>query len=303
MCVEYREILMYHDFIVMYEELFQYHGLSLDRLRNFLMIAEKGSIAAVAERDPSRQSLLSRQVRELESYFGVELTRRHGKGIVITEHGRELAEVARRCFDGLQDFKLRKAGRKPLIRIGAGFSTMQWLITPHLKELGKILTAELEMVRMRSRDAAGMLTRGELDFAVVRADAVEAAEAQLEVFALGGCGYSLYGAEGDLPLAVPTGGGRFEQELLAAIGESECERIHCGSLLQMAALVIDEQARAVLPDIASHAFRKMEWVKKTEFPPMEKYRREWVMAAGKRQMETRGIGRSQLLGCARRLST
>lgn len=266
------------------------------------MIVAAGSIAEAAGRDPSRQSLLSRQIRELEGYFGVELTRRHGKGIVITEQGRELAEVARRCFDGLQDFKLRKAGRKPVVRVGAGFSTMQWLITPHLKELSEILEAELELVRMRSRDAAGMLAMGELDFAVVRADAVEPADAQIEVVQLGGCGYSIYGAEGNLPLAVPTGGGRFEQDLLAVLGDSETERVHCGSLLQMAALVIDEQARAVLPDIASHAFRRMGWVKRKAFPPMKQYKREWVMAAGKRQLDTRGIGVAQLQACARLLA-
>ena len=79
----------------MFNELLSEGGLSLDRLKNFCAIAEAGGIARIAGGDPAKQSLYSRQVRELEEFFGVELTRRRGKGIEITEQGMDLARQVR----------------------------------------------------------------------------------------------------------------------------------------------------------------------------------------------------------------
>ena len=59
----------------MFNELLSEGGLTLDRLKNFCAIAEAGGIARIAGGDPAKQSLYSRQVKELEQFFGVELTR------------------------------------------------------------------------------------------------------------------------------------------------------------------------------------------------------------------------------------
>ena len=83
----------------------------MDRLANFCAVADEGSIAIVAKGDPSRQSLISRQIRELESFFGVELVRRKGRGLEITEAGRELAAIGRKNFKGLEDYSARCRGR------------------------------------------------------------------------------------------------------------------------------------------------------------------------------------------------
>ena len=77
----------------MFKKLLSQRGISLDRLRNFAAVAESGSIARVADGDPVRQSLISRQIGELEEFFGVELTRRRGKGGVLGEVG-EIHAVA-----------------------------------------------------------------------------------------------------------------------------------------------------------------------------------------------------------------
>ncbi|MDC0088130.1 LysR family transcriptional regulator [Akkermansiaceae bacterium] len=298
MKLRYRNYCVVYNYIVMFDHLFTEHGLSLDRLRNFLMVVEAGSIAEAADREPSRQSLLSRQISELETYFGVELTRRAGKGIEITDAGLELAEVARRCFDGLQDYKLRKASQRPLLRIGAGFSSMQWLITPHLKQLRDVLDAEFELVRMRSRDAATMLRKGELDMAVVREDAIRPDDKQIQTAKLGVCGYAWFGSkERKLPIAIPSGGGQFEQAIEEAIAGANLEVVRCGSQLQMASLVVDEQACAVLPEIASSAFRRMDWITRKPFPALKHYKRKWVLAASRRQMETRGVSDQQFKQC------
>ncbi len=267
----------------------------MDRLRNFLLVVEKGSIAAAADREPSRQSLLSRQIRELEAFFEVELTRRSGKTIEITEPGQQLAGIVRRCFSELQDYQSQQKGIKPLLRVGAGFSTMQWILTPHTGELSQILHSDLEMIRMRSRDAKELLRKGNVDFVVVRKNALDETDKNLVIFPIGGCGYSLFSPKtSELPMAVPTGGGQYEMVLINAIVATHTERIRCASLLQMSSLVAAEQASAVLPDIARSAFQRMDWVHVSKFPPLSGYRREWVVAANKRQLETRGISGRQL---------
>src|SRR4051812_34245967 len=93
--------------------LFAKGGLSLDRLRTLCLVAEAGSLTAAAERDTSRVSLFSRQLRELESFFGTPLARRLGKRIALTDAGQALANLARRHFIEMTDFTRQSAG-KPL---------------------------------------------------------------------------------------------------------------------------------------------------------------------------------------------
>src|SRR5947199_3074139 len=57
----------------MFEDLFAQSGLSLERLKTFREIVAAGGITAAAGDDSNRQSQFSRQLKELERYFGVEL--------------------------------------------------------------------------------------------------------------------------------------------------------------------------------------------------------------------------------------
>src|SRR4029077_18865113 len=114
----------------MFKELLAEGGLSLDRLKNFCAIAEAGWIARAAGGAPSEQALYGRQVRELEQFFGVELTRRKGKGIEVTEQGRELARQVRAQLQSLSDFKRACARQAIEIRIASGISIVEWLLVP-----------------------------------------------------------------------------------------------------------------------------------------------------------------------------
>jgi DNA-binding transcriptional LysR family regulator len=108
-----------------FQKMFSEGGLSLDRLRNFCLVAEKGGIARACEGDLSRQALISRQIRELEVFFGSELTRRKGKGIELTQAGEELARQVRLHLQGLADFKVACLGAPMEFRIGAGNSLLE----------------------------------------------------------------------------------------------------------------------------------------------------------------------------------
>src|SRR4249919_690576 len=103
-----------------YSALLSKGGLSLDRLHNFCLIADAGGLTKAADRDPAKLSLYSRQIRELEEFFGVELKRRHGKGIVITDAGRRLAQVTRTHLRGLEDFQREAKGMPKRLSIASG---------------------------------------------------------------------------------------------------------------------------------------------------------------------------------------
>ena len=126
----------------MFESVLAERGLSLDRLKNFCAIAEAGGIARTAGGDPAKQSLYSRQVRELEHFFGTELTRRKGKGIELTEQGLELARQARAHLISLADFKKSCAGQPVQFRIASGNGVIEWLL---IQTLGRYRFVKLSV--------------------------------------------------------------------------------------------------------------------------------------------------------------
>ncbi|HOY58772.1 MAG TPA: LysR family transcriptional regulator [Verrucomicrobiota bacterium] len=62
----------------------------MERLRSFAEIVASGGIMAAAGDDPNRQNQLSRQLKELERYFGVGLIRRGRGRMQLTLAGRQL---------------------------------------------------------------------------------------------------------------------------------------------------------------------------------------------------------------------
>ena len=104
----------------MFEHLFAERGLSLDRLKTLIEVAKAGSIAAAARGDSARQSLYSRQIKELEEFFGVELASRRGKVLALTGAGWELVRLASESLCLLDDFKSRSRNLPYRFTIGAG---------------------------------------------------------------------------------------------------------------------------------------------------------------------------------------
>src|SRR5213594_2337775 len=104
----------------MFPRLLQEGGLSLDRLQSFCLVAQAGGVTKAAKGDPAKQSLFSRQVKELEEFFGAELIRRKGRGIALTEAGKRLNVLARESFASLLDFKSECKALPVEIVIGAG---------------------------------------------------------------------------------------------------------------------------------------------------------------------------------------
>jgi DNA-binding transcriptional LysR family regulator len=73
-------------------------NLDLDILRTLTTGTDLGSFARAAERLGRSQSAISLQLRKLEEQLGVELLRKQGRGLVLTEAGEVMLTYARRLL-------------------------------------------------------------------------------------------------------------------------------------------------------------------------------------------------------------
>ena len=251
-----------------FERLFAISGLSLDRLRTFLRVAEAGNLAKAALGDVTKQSQFSRQVKELEAFFGVALTRRIGRRIEITEEGRRLSLLIRRQFGELDDFRESMAGRSVNIRLGSQGSVIDWLVVPRLAAIRKTLgNVMVELEQMRSADVVRAVADGRIDFGIVREDAVPA---EIKRWRLGAVGYALFAANAlwkgrssvekviqNVPVAELLPGGQFParwQLWLAKQSLTPLVFARVSSFTDLAKVVQTGNAAAVLPDLAAVDF-------------------------------------------------
>ncbi len=102
-------------------------------------MVEAGGQAKAAKGDPTKQSQFSRQIKELEGFFGVALTRRVGRRIEITDDGLRLAGMILRQFREIDDFRETMAGRSVSVRIGSQGSVIDWLLLPRLDAIQQAL--------------------------------------------------------------------------------------------------------------------------------------------------------------------
>lgn|SRR5690554_2188608 len=110
---------------------------SLNALRAFDAAAREGSISRAAENLHVTHGAVSRQIRQLEEQLGVQLFRRAGRGIELTESGHRLYRTTREAFSQLErscDQLQREAAGAPLVLSCSGSFLARWFI-PRLDRL------------------------------------------------------------------------------------------------------------------------------------------------------------------------
>ena len=153
----------------MFDELFQRGGLSLDRLRTFLLVADAGAIARAAPRNPVRQSQYSRQIAELENALGVALVERRGRGLALTDAGERLAVVVRESLQGLRDLAASTADRPIATSLCAGDSMLHpWVIPAIARLLHRTPNTTITLTSVNDRDAIAHVVEARADFAILR---------------------------------------------------------------------------------------------------------------------------------------
>lgn len=147
-------------------------GISLERLAAFCDVVSARGLGQ-ASRDRSRVAQLSRQMKELEAYFGVELFERTHRGMIPTALGEELYHIVRNDLRQLEDFRARCAGQPAIIRVTAGNSFIQWRIGPRLGALRERLPqVQWELQARRYYERVPAVRNHECDFAIVRRELI-----------------------------------------------------------------------------------------------------------------------------------
>lgn len=253
----------------MFQKLFQMSGISLERLRAFLAVSEAGGMTKAAEGDPSKQSLISRQVKDLEEFFGVELIRRSGRGIQLTAKGRELAGAIRESFVALSQFQDACQNNRQTYSIGAGDSLLQWVVLPSLNGLHKRLAdTDFSLQNLRTRQVVEEVTEMKTDFGLVRSNAISPRH---ESTVLGIMEFTLFVPKklmkvpkrsgwrlimDKVPLATMDSAGEFGRTLLSAAEKAKIDlriALRCGSFPLASEALRSGEYAAILPSIAANS--------------------------------------------------
>lgn len=249
-------------------------GISIDRLQTFSKVVEHGSISAAAGGDPNRQSLYSRQIRQLEEALEQVLFIREGRSMRLNENGRKLAVMTNAYFAALNEFAFGEAAST--IRIGTGESVLEALIYPRFKAMRKRLEGRrFEFICLPTREIVKELAAGGLDFGVIREDA-ELQECHLR--AVGSLEFELVVPRSlfptpsnatidkgtELPVASLSGTGSFVR-LLRQKAQQEGltfrTEVMADSFSKLAALVESGEVAAVLPTPLARRFTNEKYIR------------------------------------------
>ena len=286
----------------MFENLFAKAGLSMERLRTFAELVEAQGFTAAARGDPTRQSQFSRQLREMEEFFGVELVIRGRGRFALTPAGKELHGLVRCHFASLEDLRQTCAGQPVEISLGAGESLLLWLVLPRMARVReKLPNVVWTLQNLQTDEIVARLTDGRTDLGIIRKDAVPRS---LRSVSIGTMEFALFVPKGmvgespssDLgkllsrfPLAALDGHSRLN-ETLEKLARKESltpmVQLRCSSLPQVAEAVDKLGFAALLPTMAKQGFASAK-IETRSLPELKKMSRLLVLAWNARQAAIR----------------
>lgn len=287
----------------MFENLFAHSGLSLERLKTFREIVAAGGITAAARDDANRQSQYSRQLKELEKYFGVELLKRGHGPAELTDAGQRLYEIIGHTLSALEEFRRTCAGQPLELKVGAGESLIQWLLLPRLSGLSAAhprLT--VAFLNLKTDEILKQLVDGLLDFGVVSRFE---AHRMLTSAPLGKLEFRLFAPArllpanerlklsseilSALPLAMLDGSVGIRQALeqeAQRVGAKLNVRLRFSSYPQLAQAVASLEVAAILPRLAEAAFED-QTVRAVSLPFLSSLSRQICLVWNRRVAEVR----------------
>jgi LysR family nitrogen assimilation transcriptional regulator len=146
--------------------------MELSQLRTLIQVAELGSLSKAADRLHIAQPALSRQVRMLEDELGVRLFERHGRGMVLTEKGREVLKHAIRVLSELEEIRAAASDTATAltgqIAVGLPPTVADIISAPLVAAFGKAHPqARLRLVSAYTGYLLDWLHNGEIDIAIL----------------------------------------------------------------------------------------------------------------------------------------
>jgi len=147
-------------------------SMELLQLKAFVAIADSGTFSRAALRLATTQPILSRRVRQLEQELGTELFYRNGRGVVLSEAGKLLAQYARPMLDSAHraTLQIQALGLSPVgqVVIGMPSSIATVLAADLVQEFCLAFpNVSLKIMEGYSGHVVEWLTAGLLDVAVL----------------------------------------------------------------------------------------------------------------------------------------
>lgn len=264
-------------------DIFARNGVSLERLQALERVVVAGGIALVARGDANVQSLLSRQIAELEKAMGLVLLDRSAKPYVPTQSARDLAACCARFVRGVEEVATEAAGGGVQLRVGAGELVIRELLVPWIARQRKKDAISWLMRNMPSKQIQTDLAAEKLDVGI---SSGLTAGGTVRVRDIADYGMKLVLPEGHLPdksgwdrltgvrVALLDGSGGFRRFL------AECERTkgisfdvgaECSSYAQAMDLAEAAGWAVFIPELWWR--RRKEWAARTQaLPGLDEYR-------------------------------
>jgi DNA-binding transcriptional LysR family regulator len=155
--------------------------LDTSAIETFVAVARAGSVQRAAERLHRAQPSVSARLASLEERWGTKLFRRHARGMALTPEGARLLPLAEAALeqvsalDGEAGLPVSARGE---LRIGAGDALGREVVPVALARLLRSDPAlQVRLVEGSSARLLDALRAGEIDLALVAAQAAEAAPA------------------------------------------------------------------------------------------------------------------------------
>lgn len=148
-------------------------GLSLDRLETLSQIVSHGSIAQAAGGNPNRQSQFSRQVAELEDWFGIPLLDRSSVPNKPTPAALRISREVEAFMSNLDSVRENASGGRRVVVFGAGERMIRSYLVPWA---AKIREPNIRWVfrNLTSAGVRGELLAKRIDFGILRKDSCPA---------------------------------------------------------------------------------------------------------------------------------
>lgn len=174
---------------------------SLDQIdwtlvRNFLAVAEQGSLSAAARQLSLSQPTLGRQMRQMETELGVTLFLRQPRGFALTEAGQMILPAARRMQQAMSEIAMAVAGRDSetggTVRITASEAVSMHILPSILARL-RAAHPEIHLDLVATDDSDNLLFR-EADIALrmYRPEQLEIVTRKLGALEIGTCAADSY---------------------------------------------------------------------------------------------------------------
>ena len=281
------------------KSIFSKTGVSVERLQVLENVVKKGSIHVAANNDPTKQSLISRQIGELEKGLGLTLLDRKKKPHTPTPDAKRLADSCGRFLREVEGISAEASGLQRPITVGAGEVVIREFLIPKIgkRKKGQKLVPWV-MRNLTSRKIQEGLEAEWLDVGI--ASGIEAS-GSVDVKELETYGYKLLLPDGEkpdqsgwkrlevLPVVILEGGSRFRRFL------EDCEKEHGVRLTYAAECTSYPQTVDFANATGSAVFvpgywwkGQKEWKKRThELPGLEEYKRTLLLGWKRRVTDQR----------------